>query len=155
MTMKLDRNAFFEVVRVSPLVSVDLVVRDPSGRTLVGLRNNEPAKDCWFVPGGRICKGERITDAFERVDREELGAPVPHDSARLLGVYEHLYETNFAGHPDVGTHYIALAHELTLDPATLDLERSQHRAWRWITPAEALADAEVHANTKAYFANEC
>ena len=125
MTPRLDRETFLTVVRHTPLVSVDLVVRDGAGRLLVGLRNNEPAKDTWFVPGGRICKDERIAAALVRVAREELGIDLDPAAARLLGVYEHLYDTNVAETPDFGTHYVVLAHELRLEAGDLALEVSQ------------------------------
>ena len=73
--MRLDRATFLEVVRNTPLVSVDLIVRDSRGRVLLGLRNNAPARHSWFTPGGRICKNERIVDAVGRVALEELGRP--------------------------------------------------------------------------------
>jgi colanic acid biosynthesis protein WcaH len=58
-----------------PLVSVDLVVRHDGGAVL-GRRQNEPAKGEWFVPGGRVHKDERLTDAVHRVARTELGSDV-------------------------------------------------------------------------------
>ena len=149
-TRRLDRGTFLEIVRNSPLVSVDFVVRDERGRMLVGLRNNEPAKDCWFVPGGRICKDERIVDAQRRVAREELGIELDPTAPSLLGVYEHLYDSNFAGAQGFGTHYVVLAYELRLSEADLDLERSQHRDYRWLTSDEVRAAPDVHPNTKAY-----
>jgi hypothetical protein len=47
-------DEFAQVVRLAPLVSIDLVTRNANGHVLVGLRNNEPAKGVYFVPGGRI-----------------------------------------------------------------------------------------------------
>ena len=49
--MRLDRSRFLEVVRDSPLVSIDLVVRDDAGRALLGYRVNAPARNTWFVSG--------------------------------------------------------------------------------------------------------
>jgi len=149
--MKLDRAAFLDVVRHTPLVSVDLVVRDGAGRVLLGLRNNAPAKDCWFVPGGRICKDERIDAAIARVALEELGLAVSPGGASFLGVYEHLYPENVAGEPGFGTHYVVLAHELRVAADELRLDPEQHRDYRWFTPDEVLRATDVHANTKVYF----
>src|SRR3954466_13792753 len=58
MTEHLSDAQFADVVRLAPLVSIDLVIRDPDGDVLVGLRTNAPAKGFWFVPGGRIRKNE-------------------------------------------------------------------------------------------------
>ncbi len=40
------------VIRLAPLIAIDLIIRNASGGVLLGLRRNEPAKDCYFVPGG-------------------------------------------------------------------------------------------------------
>ena len=68
--MTLSDSEFVDVVRNTPLVSIDLIISDPMGAILMGWRNNEPAKDTWFVPGGRIRKNERIAEAFERILRQ-------------------------------------------------------------------------------------
>ena len=144
-------DEFANVVRLTPLVAIDLIVRSPEGRVLVGRRTNEPARGCLFVPGSRISKNETLAAAFERITREELGTPVPMEQARFLGVYEHLYPTNRFGKPGFGTHYIVLAHELelALDPAKLPTD--QHGEYLWLSPQELLQSQQVHQNTKAYF----
>ena len=55
------------VVAKAPLVSLDLIIENSSGKILVGMRNNEPARGFFFIPGGRILKNERVADAFERI----------------------------------------------------------------------------------------
>jgi colanic acid biosynthesis protein WcaH len=116
---------------------------------LVGWRRNRPAQDAWFVPGGRIGKDERIAAAFARLTLDELGVALPFDTARFLGVFEHLYPDNFAGEDGYGTHYVVLAYE-TVVTTPLPLPEAQHARYRWMTDAELLADAEVHPNTRAY-----
>lgn len=37
------------IVRYAPLVSIDIILRDPQGYALLGLRVNEPAKGKYFV----------------------------------------------------------------------------------------------------------
>jgi GDP-mannose mannosyl hydrolase len=142
---------FANVIRLTPLVAIDLVVRSPEGRVLVGRRNNEPAKGLLFVPGSRISKNETLAAAFKRITKEELGREVLLEQARFVGVYEHLYPTNRFERPGFGTHYIVLAYELRLelDPKVLPMD--QHGEYLWLQPEELLRSCEVHANTKAYF----
>ena len=45
------------------LVSTDLIIRNARGEVLLGLRNNEPTKELFFVPGGIIRKQERLHEA--------------------------------------------------------------------------------------------
>ena len=68
-----------------------------------------------------------------------------------LGVYEHLYDSNFFGEEDFGTHYIVLAHELNLDHQPPIASDWQHGGFRWMTPAELTSSPDVHQNTRAYF----
>jgi colanic acid biosynthesis protein WcaH len=64
--MLLSPDDFRSVVRLAPLVSIDLIIRNVRGEVLLGLRNNEPAKGSYFVPGGIILKQERLYEAFAR-----------------------------------------------------------------------------------------
>ncbi len=142
---------FAQVVRLTPLVSIDLILRDPDGKVLVVLRTNEPAKGLWFVPGGRIEKDERLADAFARILSVETGLSLPMARSRLLGVYEHFYDTNRFEAPGYGTHYVVIGRELRLDQRPDIKTDDQHSAVRWISPEEILAAPDVHENTKAYF----
>ena len=86
----LDKDEFAHVVRNTPLVSIDLIIRDPDQCVLVGFRTNEPAKGKWFVPGGVVRKYERLADAFARILKTEVALEASIGDARLIGVYEHL-----------------------------------------------------------------
>lgn len=147
----LSKQHWLEVVQRAPLVSIDLIVRDPQGRVLAGLRTNEPARGTWFVPGGVIRKNETLDQAFARLMRVELGQVARRSEARFVGVYEHHYDTNFALEPGIATHYVVLAHELQLPPLSGSAPLEQHRELRYFTVDELLAHEKVHDNTKAYF----
>ena len=96
------------VIRLAPLVSIDLIIRDPDNRVLLGLRNNEPAKGYYFVPGGIILKDEPLADAFTRIMKKEVNRPGVLEQARLLGVFDHFYTTNRSGDPGYGTRYVVM-----------------------------------------------
>lgn len=149
--MRLDKSALLEVIKLSPLVSIDLIIRNTQNEVLLGLRNNEPAKDYWFVPGGRICKGERLAQAFERVSEEEVGEKLRIQNARFIGVFEHFYQENFAREPGIDTHYIVLAHEVCLHRPPLRLPNDQHCQYQWLSPNVLLQAQDVHPYTKMYF----
>jgi len=140
-----------EVVRNAPLVSIDLIIENPQGQVLVGMRNNEPAKGMWFVPGGRILKNERISEAFERIMKNELALDIPYSQAEFFGVFEHLYPTNFARLDGFGTHYVVLSHWIKLKGAQQINPDNQHSDMKWLDKQEILTNEKVHPNTKAYF----
>jgi len=141
---------FANVVRLTPLVAIDLIVRSEDGRVLVGRRTNEPAQDFLFVPGSRISKNETRSAAFKRITRDELGFEVSIEQAKFLGAYDHIYPTNRFKKRGFGTHYVTLAYELSLDLDMSALPRDQHAEYHLLTPAELLRSPEVHQNTKAY-----
>jgi colanic acid biosynthesis protein WcaH len=143
---------FAFLVRHAPLVSIDIIIKDPEERILVGFRTNEPAKGYYFVPGGIIRKNETIHEAFLRILEAETGLKDSLPEAKFLGVFEHIYKTNSFGQPDYGTHYIVLAHQLTFKRRPSIIKDSQHSEIRWMSTAEILSTTNVHPNTQAYFA---
>lgn len=149
----LSVERFREAVDMLPLVAIDLLVRDSQGRYLLGLRGNPPARGRWFVPGGRIRKGETLDHAVARLARQELGMVVHLPRWTLMGVYEHFYDVNFADEPGKMTHYVVLAYQTCLPgaPACMQLPAIQHLGYRWDTPAQAARDIDVHPYTRAYF----
>jgi colanic acid biosynthesis protein WcaH len=152
MTDHLSDAQFADVVRLAPLVSIDLVIKDPDGDVLVGLRTNAPAKGFWFVPGGRIRKNETIRNAFARILQAEIGAHAAFDNARFLGVFEHFYPDDRYGRSSHGTHYVVLAYEVPFGSRPNVVLDDQHDVHRWMYEAELLGAADVHDYTKAYFA---
>ena len=149
--MKLEDKDFLQVVTHTPLVAIDLIVKDERGAVLLGLRKNKPAQGFWFVPGGRIYKDERVAEALARIGRDELRIPLEPENIRFLGVFEHLYEDNVAGAPGISTHYVVLGCEVLQTVTLTQLPVSQHEDWRFLSVDELLASKDVHPYTKAYF----
>lgn len=151
---KLTPHDFLGVVTHTPLVSIDLIVRDIEGRYLLVRRVNRPAQGFWFVPGGRIRKNESFDEAFARLVREELGIEsLGRSDATLFGVYEHFYEDNFSGADGVTTHYVVLGYRVRAPLQLPHLPMDQHSDYRWATVSEILEDPTVHAYNRAYFEN--
>lgn len=153
MVNRLDNNLFASIVAYTPLVSVDLVVRNIVGEVLLGRRLNRPAQGVWFVPGGRIFKDEKLAKAFERITQEEIGHVSVLSSARQLGIYEHHYADSVFG-DHISTHYIVLGFELKISSDIEHFPNCQHDTYRWFSVDELLASPLVHENTKAYFRSE-
>jgi colanic acid biosynthesis protein WcaH len=149
----LDVKSFAALVAAAPLVSIDLIVEDQHGAVLLGMRTNPPAQGSWFVPGGRIHKNETMERAFARITLEEIGLGLSKSKAQMLDVYEHFYQTDFAGTPGATTHYIVLAHRIIVARETLSLPREQHSRYEWMQPAQAARHPDVHPYSRAYFAD--
>lgn len=146
--MLLSQEIFASVVKNTPLISIDLIVKNSMGQILLGKRVNEPACGFWFVPGGRIFKDETLDNAFARTVKEELNRVFYRKDALFQGVYEHFYENNFFNN-GFTTHYIVLAHRIELNDTPL--LNNQHSDYRWFEIEDLLVREDVHTYTKDYF----
>ena len=143
----LSEDVFKTIVASTPLLSIDLLVRNSENRILLGKRVNRPAKSSWFVPGGRVLKDESIEQAFTRLLKLELG--MAKISGCFKGVYQHFYDDNFS-EDSFTTHYIVLAYEVIFDGDISKLPVAQHNDYRWYSEAELLESDDVHIHTKWY-----
>jgi colanic acid biosynthesis protein WcaH len=149
---KLPEPIWSTIVQHAVLVSIDLIIQRANGEVLLGFRNNAPAQHTWFVPGGVIRKTETLDAAFERIALHELGVALVRSKASVLGVFEHQYEDNFSHAPGFGTHYVVIAHTVSV-PNDFDVigVDDQHTEMRWWAVQELLSSESVHRYTKAYF----
>jgi colanic acid biosynthesis protein WcaH len=147
----LSHDDFHSVVRLAPLISIDLIIRNARSEILLGLRNNEPAQGFFFVFGGIMLKQERLHEAFARILKRETNCDALLEHARLLGIYEHFYDANRFGDKSFGTHYVVLAYELKLADISALKSDAQHSEIRWWSERDLLVSDRVHENTKAYF----
>lgn len=147
----LPHKLFACIVKHAPLIAVDLVIQNEGGEVLLGLRRNAPARGLWFVPGGRIFKNETIAKATDRIVREELAIDARLQRTSLLGIFEHFYQDNFTQARAFGTHYIVLAHQLSITAAqTKQLPLQQHAGYRWLPPQELALARDVHPYSREY-----
>lgn len=128
---RVSEDVWETVVRNVPIPSVDLIVRTKGG-ILLARRQNEPAKGEWFVPGGRVQKGETLTDAVQRVAKKELGVQVRIEQE--LGAYDHLYAESDIPNSG-GKHYVAHGYVVSPESESFELD-SQHDQVRVFTEDE-------------------
>ncbi|MGG5835838.1 GDP-mannose mannosyl hydrolase [Huaxiibacter chinensis] len=149
--MKLELALFKTIIEHTPLISIDLVIINRQGQVLLGQRQNRPARDFWFVPGGRIYKNETFSSAFTRITAEELGLDISLEQGLFLGVFEHFYNDNVTG-KDFNTHYVVHGYKLNIEvDEQHPFPNSQHSVFKWFEPQELLASNDVHQYTKNYF----
>ena len=149
--MMMEDKHILEIIKATPLVAIDLIIRNPSEKVLLGKRINRPAKGYWFVPGGRIIKNETICHALKRISKAEVGLDLSTEIHNLFGVYEHIYEDNFFNVKGINTHYVVLAFAIQLQQDIEVKPDEQHSALEWWGIDKLLEDPTVHNNTKVYF----
>ena len=147
--MFLEKELFSSIIENTPLISIDLIIKDNEGKILLGQRINKPAKNSWFVPGGRIYKDEKIEDAFKRITKDEIGKEFSISNSSFKGVYQHFYDDNVFN-DNFSTHYIVLGFELVIKEE-LSLGTIQHEKYKWFTQDELLKSDEVYSYVKDYF----
>jgi len=150
--MKLSLSDFKQVVKHTPLIAIDLIVKSPDDTVLLGKRINEPAKGVYFVPGGRVYKDETLSSAFQRITETELNCRknITDANVSFLGVYEHFYKNSFAD-SNISTHYIVLGYCIKLDSFIDNLPNSQHGDYIWLTVDNLLQNNMINYHSKLYF----
>lgn len=146
----LPPETFRLVIESTPLISIDLIIKNQSEHVLLGKRKNKPAQNFWFVPGGRVRKGECLTDAFIRITEDELGQAFLLSDAVFIGVFEHCYSDSIFS-DNQSTHYIVLGYELVLNNHLSYLPLLQHQDYTWFDLDTLRSTSSVHQNTKNYF----
>ena len=145
----LPPDLFYLVSRLTPLVNVDLLIRDTNGRTLLTWRADAFYGPGWHVPGGIIRFKETAAERIAAVARTELGAEVRAESAPCR-VCEILSPRR-----DVRGHFISLLYRCALtSPLNLNLQSvdgmPENGMWRWfqrcpddLIPAHELYRTEI------------
>ncbi|MHB1865265.1 MAG: NUDIX hydrolase [Candidatus Saccharimonadales bacterium] len=86
ITHPLSNDKFWEIYSVVPRLTVEIVVYSDKGVFLT-LRDIEPCKGLWHIPGGTVRYGERLTEAVSRVAKNEIGIEII--SSKLIGYIEY------------------------------------------------------------------
>ena len=98
-----------------PIFAIDLIIYFNDRKLLMGKRINNPAKNYFFVPGGRILKNESRKDAFKRITKDEIGKSFDINKSKFLGIYEHFYSNSIWEGTNISTHYIVEARYLKFE----------------------------------------
>lgn len=82
----LTKEEFSSIYSKVPRLNVELIIKSDKG-ILLTLRDIEPCKGQWHIPGGTIYYGETVNMAVQRVAGRELGI-IP-TKYRLIGLMEY------------------------------------------------------------------
>ena len=118
----LPKEEFDRIYSRVPRLTVEVVIASPARGVLLSLRDIEPCRGMWHLPGGTVRFGEPLVDAVARVARDELGLGV--DVGEMLGYIE--YPSHYENGLDcpVGVAFAARVAELDTPPAGCEWFRS-------------------------------
>ena len=79
----LPYDFFMFISRKTPIVNVDLLIKDKEGRTLLAWRNDKYSGAGWHVPGGIIRYKEKMEKRINEVAKLEIGTKVKFNKEPL------------------------------------------------------------------------
>jgi len=82
-TAGLPQDVFFFMTRITPLVNVDLLIKDNRGRVLLAWRDDEFAGSGWHIPGGILRYKETLENRVKEVALQEIGREIRFDTAPI------------------------------------------------------------------------
>ena len=132
----IHEDLYADIVQSMPIPCVDVLVSDQN-RVLLLRRANDPAKNCWWFPGGRILHGESRTQAVRRKMLEETGLKV--SAINEIKTVE-LFLPHEDGYLAHGITTVFSAQGSRVDPVKVDEQTIEAR---WF-PAESILEIDLH-----------
>ena len=122
------------IVKLVPIVCVDLLIVDGK-KFLLGKRVNQPAREQWFFPGGRIYKGETILKAAIRKAKEEMGMRISAKNLSVLGVGETIFDGKGI---DKARHSVNIVYLVKVNNKTkFHFDKTQHSEVKWFSKIDS------------------
>lgn len=114
----LPEEVFLFATEITPMVNVDLLVRDKNGRILLSWRKDKFYDEGWHVPGGIIRLKETFEERIRKVASIELGCeeiyynPTPIDIVPIICPHmkqrghfiSFIYECSFPDNFEIKNH---------------------------------------------------
>ena len=150
--MKLNNKEFKNVIDKTTLFAFDFIVSYKK-KILLLKRKNNPAKNYWFVPGGRVYKNEKMNIAIKRILKNEINInDRSFNCIKTGGLYEHFYKKdNVFEYRDLDTHYIVQTIIIELKNINNIKIDSQTSKFKFYTLNELKKSKNVHRFVKSYF----
>lgn len=74
--IKLSEEIFLFLTRSTPMINVDLLIKDEKKRSLLAWRDDEYTGKGWHIPGGIVRYKETLIDRVKKVAETEIGLPI-------------------------------------------------------------------------------
>jgi colanic acid biosynthesis protein WcaH len=93
----LPEEVFYFVSRITPLINVDLLIKDDMNRTLLSWRDDEYCGTGWHIPGGIVRFKETLETRIKKVATIEINADIDFDP-NPIAINQSLFSQNTRGH---------------------------------------------------------
>ncbi|VVB93012.1 GDP-mannose mannosyl hydrolase [uncultured archaeon] len=140
----LPEEVFLFVSRLTPLVNVDLLIKDENGRVLLSWREDKFVGAGWHLPGGIVRFKEKMEQRLMKVAEKEIGTgvefnPVPIAMNELI-----------CNHNTTRGHYISILYDCFLSskfiPKNTGLNKidNGYLMWHDVCPANLINVHEIY-----------
>ncbi|MAY40951.1 MULTISPECIES: NUDIX domain-containing protein [unclassified Neptuniibacter] len=126
----LGEDLFFLVSRCTPMVNVDLLIKNDEGQLLLTWRDDQFYGPGWHIPGGIIRHKETFSQRIHQVAEKELSTNVQHDESPSMVQELMNHERDTRG------HFISLLYNCTLlknlsPENAFNTDNPQNNQWQW------------------------
>jgi colanic acid biosynthesis protein WcaH len=123
-TAGLPEDIFLFISRTTPLVNVDLLIKDKHGRVLLAWRDDEYYGKGWYIPGRIVRFKESLEDAVQKCAEIELGTKVEFDPKPVT------VEQFIMPEWDIRAHFISFLYACSIPETYMpkSMEKGSHRA---------------------------
>lgn len=123
--MFIKQEAYTEILRTFPINAVELLIHDQNNNVLMFKRANEPAKNQWWIPGGRVLHGESRMDAAKRLLKNECG--ITFFDIQQFEMFEYTVENHT---DDYYEHMISTVYQVKIVSNDIEID-SQTSEYCW------------------------
>ena len=92
--MFIPEDIYKDIIQHTVVPTADIIFLDANKNVLLWLRNNEPLKWLYHLPGGRIQKNETLLEATKRKAKEEVNIDIDIHKLHFVWVYDDIFNTS-------------------------------------------------------------
>ena len=140
MAKWIPTELYKQILTTIPYVCVDLVIVH-NKQYLMVLRKQEPLSGEWYLPGGRLKKGELLPAAALRIAHGEVGLPCKYIDD--LGYYMGLYDKSPF---DIPIHTVSFVVLLEADRKKVKLDKN-HSMYAW---GSDISSKDIHSSVNSF-----
>lgn len=122
----IDQPLYTKIHELMPIACIDLVIMR-NGKILLIKRDREPARNQFWLPGGRILRGESFVEAAKRIAKSEVGLSV--SKLTNIGIGNLVFQEEPFGHGR-GTHTVSFIYKCQAGKGTPSLDNN-HIDFQW------------------------
>ena len=141
----LPDDLFYYISSTTPIINVDLLLKDENGRTLLSWRKDPYAGKGWHLPGGIIRFKETIEERINEVARLEVGTSLKSFKSEPIATNE-----IFNRKREIRSHFISLLYDCLLPgdfvPKNKELSKfdAGYLMWHKTCPDDLLKLHEIY-----------